>query len=296
MKRRKFIQQSSLASMALFIGMPKEKPRLSFSTLGCPEWSFDQMVKFAAKNGFSGLEIRGIQKEMDLVKASPFKSAGAIKETLKQMHDNHLVFVNLGSSAAMHHADPATRMKNLDEGKRFIELSAQLNCAYIRVFPNDFPKDQEREKTIELMVSGLKELGDYANNTPVTVLMETHGDLVYADEIARVMQLTNHPKVALVYDMANMWRITREAPAFTYAKLKPWIRHTHIKDLNIVDGNKPAYVLLGRGEAPVRETIELLRKDGYNGYYSFEWEKLWHPEIAEPEIAIADYARVMRSF
>ena len=22
--------------------------------------------------------------------------------------------------------------------------------------------------------------------------------------------------------------------------------------------------------------------DGYKGYYSFEWEKLWHPEIAEP--------------
>lgn len=294
MKRRKFIQQSSMASLALLGEMPKEKLRLSFSTLGCPEWSFDRIVRFAVQNDFSGLEIRGIQKEMDLVKTAPFKSPEAIKETLKLMRDKHLVFVNLGSSAAMHHADPATRLKNLDEGKRFIDLASQLNCPYIRVFPNNFPKEQDKEQTIELMVSGLKELGDYANNTPVTVLMETHGDLLYADEIVKVMQLTNHPKVALVYDMVNMWLITREPPAVTYPKLKQWIRHTHIKDLNIVEGNKPAYVLLGKGEAPVRETIELLRKDGYKGYYSFEWEKLWHPEIAEPEIAIADYASVMR--
>jgi hypothetical protein len=39
--------------------------------------------------------------------------------------------------------------------------------------------------------------------------------------------------------------------------------------------------------------VELLRRDEYKGYYSFEWEKLWHPEIEEPEAAIVDYARTM---
>ncbi|WP_336514830.1 sugar phosphate isomerase/epimerase family protein [Pollutibacter soli] len=295
MKRRTFIQQSSMASLALLGRMPKEKLKLSFSTLGCPEWSFDQIVKFAVQHGYSGLEIRGIQKEMDLSKAAPFKSPEALKETLRLMRDNKLVFVNLGASAAMHHAAPATRAKNLDEAKRLTDLAEQLSCPYIRVFPDHFPKDQDREKTIELMVSGLKELGDYANNTSVTVLMETHGDLVYADDIVNVMQLANHKKVALVYDMVNMWRITREAPGVVYPKLKSWIRHAHIKDLNIVEGNKPSYVLLGKGEAPVKETIELLKKGGYKGFYSFEWEKLWHPEIADPEIAIADYVRVMKT-
>jgi hypothetical protein len=35
---------------------------------------------------------------------------------------------------------------------------------------------------------------------------------------------------------------------------------------------------------------------GYKGYYSFEWEKLWHPEIADPEIALADYSKVMKAY
>jgi sugar phosphate isomerase/epimerase len=77
-----------------------------------------------------------------------------------------------------------------------------------------------------------------------------------------------------------------------YPKLKKYIRHSHIKDLTLQNG-KIAYTLLGKGEAPIFEGIDLLVKDNYKGYFSFEWEKLWHPEIAEPETAIADYSRVM---
>jgi hypothetical protein len=42
------------------------------------------------------------------------------------------------------------------------------------------------------------------------------------------------------------------------------------------------------------EAIDILSNNGYKGYYSFEWEKLWHPEIAEPEIAISHYAKAMK--
>src|SRR5256885_7371195 len=37
--------------------------------------------------------------------------------------------------------------------------------------------------------------------------------------------------------------------------------------------------LTGRGGVPVKRQVELLVAAGYAGYYSFEWEKAWHPEI-----------------
>jgi hypothetical protein len=40
----------------------------------------------------------------------------------------------------------------------------------------------------------------------------------------------------------------------------------------------------------------VLHASGYKGFYCFEWEKVWHPELEDPEIAIADYARVMRGY
>jgi sugar phosphate isomerase/epimerase len=91
-----------------------------------------------------------------------------------------------------------------------------------------------------------------------------------------------------VWDIANMWMVTGEPPEDVYKKLKKFIRHTPIKDANMVDG-KPQFTLLGKGEVPIFTGIDELVKDNYKGYYSFEWEKMWHPEIAEPEIALADF-------
>jgi len=42
--------------------------------------------------------------------------------------------------------------------------------------------------------------------------------------------------------------------------------------------------------------VKVLAAGGYRGYYCFEWEKRWHPEIEEPEIAIPHYAKVMRQY
>ena len=47
-----------------------------------------------------------------------------------------------------------------------------------------------------------------------------------------------------------------------------------------------------RERFPCRRQIEALAKTGYRGYYSFEWEKRWHPDIEEPEVAIRQYAEV----
>lgn len=90
-----------------------------------------------------------------------------------------------------------------------------------------------------------------------------------------------------------MWVVTKESPQEVYSTLKPYIKHTHIKDLKIENG-KEEYVLLGTGIVPIFQAIDLLNENNYPGYYSFEWEKLWHPEIADPQIALADYPSAVR--
>ncbi len=281
--RRDFLKNSTALLGIAFAGFPvhlnKELPLLSFSTLGCPDWSFPDIVKFAAANGYSGLELRGVLRQLDLVQCPEFSNPLKIASSLSMMQSNGLKFVDLGSSCELHHSAIAERQKNLDDGKKFIDLARQLQCPNVRVFPNDLPKDQDRNATIDLIVSGLLELGDYAKGSSVSVLMESHGALVYSDDLAHIMKAAEHPNVGLVWDVVNMWSITREPPQTVYDKLKKYIRHAHIKDANIVNG-KDEYVLLGKGQTPIFEGIDALYNGGYKGYYSFEWEKLWHPEIA----------------
>ncbi len=274
--------------------LAKEKYRLSFSTLGCPKWSFREIVAFAAQHHYQGIEIRGIQGEMDLTKCAAFSKEN-IQDSLQLLEDHDLQIVGLGSSAKMHLKEETARKKNLDEAKRFIDLAARLKCRAVRVFPDKLPGEQSRKETMDLMSAGLTELGDFAKGTPVNVLLESHGDLVYADDIRLVLAQVNQKNVALIWDVFNMWVKTKEAPADVYAKLKPYIQHVHLKDGVLNDG-KIKYVLFGKGEAPNQEALSLLAKSGYKGFYSFEWEKMWHPEIEEPEVAFPHFAKVVKDY
>lgn len=278
---------------SLLARMKEPSLYLSFSTLGCPDWSFDKIIDFAKDNQYTGLEVRGILREMDLTKVPEFSSPESIAVTMKKMNERGLKFVDLGSSCALHFPLGEERTKNLDEGKRFIDLAEKLKCRYVRVFPNQLPKDRDRQESIHLIIDGLKELGAHAANTHVTVLLESHGELIYKKDLLAVMEGAASEHVGLVWDICNMWIATKETPAEVYAMLKPYIRHTHIKDLKIENG-KEEYVLLGTGIVPIFQAIDILYRTHYQGFYSFEWEKLWHPEILDPAIALADYPLAMK--
>lgn len=176
----------------------------------------------------------------------------------------------------------------MDDAKRFIDLAQQLSCPYIRVFPNDFPKDQDKNLLKELIAKGLIELGNYADHTNVSVLLETHGQVVYVTDLADIMKASAHKHVGLIWDAYNMWSVTKESPKDVYALLKDYIRHTHIKDAKQIDG-KERYVLLGTGDSPIFEAVDIFAKNSYTGL-------LQHPEIDEPEAAIAGYPKAMQKY
>lgn len=298
--RRNFIKHSAVAIAAFSMPYPlaafanNKKYKLSFSTLGCPKWSFKEIVAFAAKYHYQGIEIRGIEGELDLTKCTAF-SKEHIKDSLTLLADHGLQIAGLGSSAKMHVKEEITRKKNLDEAKQFIDLAARLNCKAVRVFPDKLPPEVSRQESMDLISAGLTELGNFAQGSKVNVWLESHGDLVYADDLLNVMKNVDKRNVALIWDVFNMWVKTKEAPAEVYAKLQSYIKHVHLKD-GVPGNGKITYVLFGKGEAPNREALSVLSQSAYNGFYSFEWEKMWHPEIEEPEIAFAHFAEVVKGY
>jgi sugar phosphate isomerase/epimerase len=104
--RRDFVKTSAMLSGAAFTGslmsFKNAMPLLSFSTLGCPDWSFDEIVNFAVANNYNGIELRGIKRELDLTKCNEFNSKENIAATKKLLKDKNLNVTCLGSSAAMH--------------------------------------------------------------------------------------------------------------------------------------------------------------------------------------------------
>lgn len=295
--RRHFVQTltASLAAPAVLrAGVSKTKKLpLAFSTLGCPKWAWPTITKKAAQWGYAALELRGLLDQMDLPKCPEF-SGTRLKQTLQDLAALDLRISDLGASTKMHEPDAAKRAEHLDEAKRFIDLAHELKAPFVRVFPDALVKGEDKQVTVARIVAGLRELGDHAKGSNVSVIVESHGEFNTAPLLLEIIKGANHPNVAFLWD-AHHTCVAGEKPEETYRQLKAYIRHTHLKDSR-AERNGRRYVLTGTGEVPVKETVRVLAKGGYRGYYCLEWEKRWHPEIEEPEVAFPHYAKVMREY
>jgi sugar phosphate isomerase/epimerase len=143
--------------------------------------------------------------------------------------------------------------------------------------------------------SGLHELGEYAGPRNVTVIIESHGDFTDSPTLKEILKRADSEHVALLWDAHHTFAASHEEPEFTVGQLGKWIRHTHLKD-SVPAGKDRNYVLTGKGDVPVKRQVEALVKINYTGFYCFEWEKVWHPDLLEPEVAFPDYVKVVGEY
>jgi sugar phosphate isomerase/epimerase len=292
--RRSFMTAlaASFVAPAMIRGRSPRYP-IAFSTLGCPAWSWKNILDQADRLGYAAVELRGVAGEMDLTKV-PELSGSRLDATKKDLSALGLVISDLGASAVMHETG-AAREKALDEGRRFIDLAHTMEVKYVRMFGDKIAADQPRDAVFARVIEGFQQMAAHAKPAGVTVLMESHGDFTHSKDIAAVLTGVASDAFALLWDAHHTYVDGHEPPADTYAALSRWVRHTHLKD-STPAGAERRYVLTGTGDVPVKSQVQTLAAAGYKGYYCFEWEKKWHPEIEEPEVAFPHYARTMAEY
>jgi sugar phosphate isomerase/epimerase len=266
---------------------------IAFSTLGCPSWRWKTILDQADRLGYAAIELRGVAGEMDLTKV-PELSGSQLPATKKTLDALGIVVSDLGSSATMHETGDA-RAKTLDEGRRFIDLAHAMGVKYVRVFGDRMPPGEPRQAVLARVVEGFQQLCSHAAQAGVTVLMESHGDFTHSNDIVWIREHVGSDAFALLWDAHHTFVEGGEQPADTWEAIGRWVRHTHLKDSKPA-GSDRRYVLTGTGEVPVKTQVEVLARAGYKGFYCYEWEKKWHPEIEEPEVAFPHYARVMTDY
>ncbi len=296
--RRQFIQTVSAVAVAQAFS-PKllasgTRLPLAFSTLGCPAWDWRRVLDSAHRYGFAGIELRGLQGNMDLP-ANPIFASDRIAQTKKEIQSAKLRIACVSSSANLYMEDPEKRAKELADARRFIDLASTLAAPYVRVFGGKAESDKAPvpdDATKARVATGLRELGDYAGPRNVTVIIESHDHFTSSATLSDVLRAASSDHVGLLWDAHHTFATSNEDPESTVKQLGQWIRHTHLKD-STGSGENRKYVLTGTGNVPIARQIKALQSIGYKGFYCFEWEKVWHPDILDPEIAIPDFARVV---
>lgn len=267
--------------------------RLCFSTLGSPDWTFEETVQNAARMGFAAIEVRGIGDELQTAKLPCFLPEN--RERTQALLDQHQIKIcGIGTSAAFH--DASAHAAALAEGEDALTIANALGIPGVRVFGDHFPEGMAREDVTRNVIEGLLKLCEYAERTgKARVLLEIHGDFITVEAVKPLIDAVGaHPSFGIVWDIEHNFRVKGNDFMPFYETIRPYVRHVHVKDCHI-DAEGLHIRLPGEGDIDIGGMVRVLERDGYAGYYSFEWEKRWVPEIAGPEIAYPRYIAYMRS-
>jgi sugar phosphate isomerase/epimerase len=268
--------------------------KLSFTTLGCPDWTLQEIVENAAQMGYDGIDFRGLLEDIDITGRPEFTTL--LGDTRRLLSDNGIAVSGLAISARFAVANPVEREEQFDEARRNLELAAKLDTHVMRIYGGRVPEGHTVETIMPVFVENLRAIGDEAEAYDVTLAVETHDEWTDSATVARVMAQTNHPRVRVLWDLHHPYRAGGESPETTYANLGPYTVSTHLKDSLPLDGGGYAYVALGDGDVPLKAMLDLLVAGGYDGYAILEWEKRWHRELAEPEVAFPQFVSKMREW
>jgi glucosamine-6-phosphate deaminase len=268
--------------------------KISFSTLGCPSWSLDQILDAAGRLGYDGVELRFVAGD-DALWARPELRGSGLAETRSRLRDAALAVSCVDTRSFFHDPPGLARDRALEEAVRSLELAARLGAPGIRVFGDRVQAGQDLASTAALVAEALQRLGEAAQPLGVEVWLESHGDFARARDTLGILERVPSPAAGVVWDPANAFELG-ETPAEGHAVLGKRVRHVHVKDIvrppaGVASRTAWTPALPGRGAFAPERVLSVLQAAGYDRWISFEWEKKWHPAIEEPEVALPHFIR-----
>lgn len=249
----------------------------SFSTLGCPELSLEEIAALARRFSIGQVELRAVSERMDLPRlfTEKFRDAGTFNQWLA---DQEISICSLDSSAKLVGCSPEARQELLD----FAEWAHALDVPGIRVFDGGKFQPQldaeVRQEAIDFLTWWQEK--KESHGWKVDLIIETHDALCTATHCLDLAEHAPTP-VHILWDAHHTWRKAGEDPMKTWAEMKDIVRHVHFKDsVDTPSARHPfTYTHLGDGEFPLHDLFRRLQEDGFSGPVSLEWERKWHPYL-----------------
>ncbi|MBR2650808.1 MAG: sugar phosphate isomerase/epimerase [Clostridia bacterium] len=139
-------------------------------------------------------------------------------------------------------------------------------------------------RSFDLMLPTIAEnarrITKYAKSLGIRTCTENHGFVSQdSDRVERLFNAVSHDNFGLLVDIGNFLCVD-EDPITAVSRLAPYAIHVHAKDfirteeggITTRGANHIAGCTLGEGVVPVAQCIAILKRAGYSGYVSLEYE------------------------
>jgi len=258
--------------------------------MGAPGRSIYEVIKLFRSIGYDGIEVR-------VAADGQINSETVTDDEARKIHAEAkaagMEFSCL-TSYYQNFVDLEKREDVISNLKRVIEIASILDCPLVRVYGGVEPNSQPGvwfNDAWTRTVTGIREVAEYAAEFGVRICIETHiGSLTMSiRDTVRLVEDVNMHNVGILFDYAWVELAGVEFGAEAVRRATRHIFHVHIKDWKL-ENRLPIQkqsCLMGEGTVAWKEVFAELKRIGYTGYISDEYEKYWYPkELPEPEVGM----------
>jgi sugar phosphate isomerase/epimerase len=135
------------------------------------------------------------------------------------------------------------------------------------------------------LVENIRAVTAYGEKLGIRTCTENHGYIAQdSDRVERLVNAVAHDNYGLLVDMGNFACVDEDS-ALAVSRVAPYAFHVHAKDFikhpfasKVAKGfqsrgcNYLEGCAVGEGDIPVEQCIAILRRAGYDGYVSIEFE------------------------
>ena len=257
--------------------------KLAFSTLGCPELSWQDMVAAAKDFGFHGIELRAFEDtpEKELIAALGKLKTGRLE----------VACVSTGSSLQY---PSEKREQALAEARRAIALAGRLGAPYVRILADRTAEPRDPVDDADI-IKPIRSLLPDAKAADVTLLIESNGVFSDTKRLAALLGEIASDRAGALWDFHHTYRFGGETPAKTVENLGAYIKYVHCKD-SISNNGAVAYKLMGEGDLPFDLFFNALRSINYEGYISLEWLRKYAPDLEDATVVFPQFINFVSGF
>lgn len=263
--------------------------KLAFSTVGCPDWSFEEIFVTAKDLGYGAIEIRGIGREIYAPKLKIF-SGQRLEQTKQKLAKAGLSVPVFASNAVV--GVPQIAESGKIEAFEYIDAASAAGVPFVRVLIS--PRPDPDVIDINTAVSIYSEICEYAESKKVTPLIETNGVFAESKALREFISKIASGNKGVLWDINHPCRFFSETAQQTFDNIGEYVKYMHIKD-SVSEAGRIVYKMMGHGDLPVRGILKLMSGAGYGGFLSLEWTKRWQPELQEPGIVFSHYVNYMNT-
>ncbi|TYP72448.1 sugar phosphate isomerase/epimerase family protein [Paenibacillus methanolicus] len=178
----------------------------------------------------------------------------------------------------------------IERVKSEVELAARLGVKLMRhdVARSDDTSIRHFNAILAKLAEACGEIADYAAGYGITTSVENHGYFVQAsDRVQALVQAVDRPNFRTTLDVGNFVCVDEDPVAAVRNNL-PFASMVHVKDFyrrpsyrnpgdgwfRSASGNFLRGAIAGQGDLDLAESLCLIKRSGYDGYISLEFEGL----------------------